>query len=92
MYEMACGSARALLDGCEHDEDNAREVLQKVAALEGDLVDETKLRFPVLRVVLRAALQCKPPRIALSSVMSRGFWTGEVLSHAFQYRGMFVFQ
>lgn len=79
MYEMASGNPSVLIDDMGADgEEGTRNVLQRVAGLEGDVVDEGRLRFLVLRVMLKGSLRCRPPRMPLDTIMTRGFWTGEM--------------
>ncbi|KAJ1490681.1 Dbl homology domain-containing protein, partial [Baffinella frigidus] len=74
LYEMACGSPSALVK--ETGDDSDSDALRAVAALEGDVVHEELLRFPVVRSVVRDALATDAPRTAIALLMQRGFWSG----------------
>lgn len=72
LYEMAVGSPDALV-AAESEEPQARAL---VADLTDPVIDERRLRFPVLRSLLLSALCVSTPRPAMERIMAKGFWTG----------------
>ncbi|EKX53112.1 hypothetical protein GUITHDRAFT_150527, partial [Guillardia theta CCMP2712] len=57
LYEMVSGQPDILVD------DSRPDVMEVIAQLESDVVQDDKIRFPALRSVLRSALQLSPPRM-----------------------------
>ena len=75
LYEMAVGSSDALVSSSSSSSCHAH-TLEIIASLQDPVVEETKLRFPVLRSVLLTCLCVRTPRPSMDRIMAKGFWKG----------------